>query len=637
MKKLVLITLFTLASICFVQAQNFKQHKVKQGETIEEIAKLYLVTPFDIYALNPDAKKKLTVGTVLIIPTSKIRPEEAVTETKEVIGYRYHRAKKKETLYSISKLYNVSVEDIKKYNTYLYANNLKKGDKIKIPRFKTVIAKAELSNTLKKYTVEPKEGKWRVAYKFGITVPELEALNPNMNEVLQPGDVLNVPNIADNEEKAIEEDFNYYTVQKSEGYMALNRKFGVTQEELETLNPELKESGLKLGMVIKVPATANAAIAGEDIENTDLTKTNFENLKTKRLALMLPYRLNRIDVDSVQEAKTAIKNDTRLSISLDFHVGVEMALDSAKQLGISTNLKVFDTRDQLSEVSNILKNNDFSTYDAIIGPLFPKNLERVAASVKGDHIPVISPFTTPENLYDNVFQTVPSIELMRKEMIRYVKSDTLPKHIVIIADAKNKVVSDQLKSEFVAAKQIFSRKDKDGKDSNYILISDLEDMFLEGENIVFLETQNEAFASNVTSMLNGLNNEDQQIVLMTTQNSSLYEEGKNISNYHLSNLNFTFPSANKTLATPTTNGFITKYKSLYGVEPNKFAIRGFDLTLDILLRLASKEDLYEATTPELETEYLENKFRYTKKYFGGYYNEAVYIVKYKDLTKVEAE
>lgn len=636
MKKLVLITLFTLASICFVQAQNFKQHKVKQGETIEEIAKLYLVTPFDIYALNPDAKKKLSVGTVLIIPTSKIRPDEAVTETKEVTGYQYHRAKKKETLYSIAKQYNVSVDDIKKYNTYLYANNLKKGDKIKIPKFKTVVTKAEVSNTLKKYTVQPKEGKWRVAYKFGITVPELEALNPNMGEVLQPGDVLNVPNIADNEEKAIEENYNYYTVQKSEGYMALNRKFGVTQEELEALNPELKEGGLKLGMVIKIPGSANTVIGSDEFENTDLTKTNFENLKTKRLALMLPYRLNRIDVDSVQEAKSAIKNDTRLSISLDFHVGVEMALDSAKQLGISTNLKVFDTRDQLSEVSNILKNNDFSTYDAIIGPLFPKNLERVAASVKGNHIPVISPFTAPENLYDNVFQTVPSNELMQKEIIRYVKNDSMPKHIVIIADSKNTAVSNQLKSEFVAARQIFSRKDKDGKDSNYILISDLEDMFLEGENIVFLETKNEAFASNVTSMLNGLNNEEHQIVLMTTQNSSVFE-GKNISNYHLSNLKFTYPSANKTLATPTTNGFITKYKSLYGVEPNKYAIRGFDLTLDILLRLASKENLYEAATPELETEYLENKFRYTKKYFGGYFNEAVYIVKYDDLTIVEAE
>ena len=38
--------------------------------------------------------------------------------------------------------------------------------------------------------------------------------------------------------------------------MALNRKLGVTQEELEVLNPELKDGGLKLGMVLKVPSDA---------------------------------------------------------------------------------------------------------------------------------------------------------------------------------------------------------------------------------------------------------------------------------------------------------------------------------------------------------------------------------------------
>ena len=73
------------------------------------------------------------------------------------------------------------------------------------------------------------------------------------------------------------------------------------------------------------------------------------------------------------------------------------------------------------------------------------------------------------------------------------------------------------------------------------------------------------------------------------------------------------------------------------MSPNKYAVRGFDLTLDLLLRLASEDDLYKASSSEVETEYVENKFRYSKKLFGGYYNEAVYIVKYDNLTIVEAE
>ena len=54
--------------------------------------------------------------------------------------------------------------------------------------------------------------------------------------------------------------------------------------------------------------------------------------------------------------------------------------------------------------------------------------------------------------------------------------------------------------------------------------------------------------------------------------------------------------------------------------------------LDTLLRLASEEgNLYEASGSGVETEYIENKFRYNKKLFGGYVNEAAYIVHYNDL------
>src|SRR5690606_20518584 len=162
--------------------------------------------------------------------------------------------------------------------------------------------------------------------------------------------------------------FNYYTVQKSEGYYRLKIKLGLTQEDLERLNPELKIDGLKEGMVLKVPHNVTVGEVVGEVGETNLAK-NIRNFKTKQIAVMLPFRLSRVDTDSVQEAKDMIKNDSRLSVSLDFHSGVLMALDSAKRLGISTKLKVFDTEDQPAEISKILNGNDFSNYDAVIGPL----------------------------------------------------------------------------------------------------------------------------------------------------------------------------------------------------------------------------------------------------------------------------
>ena len=305
-----------------------------------------------------------------------------------------------------------------------------------------------------------------------------------MNEVLQPGDIINVPNATD--VKVIDENFNYYTVQKSEGYYRLKVKLGLTQEQLENLNPELKVDGLKDGMILKIP---NNIMVGEKLEDVEITNlnSNLKNLRTKQIAVMLPFRLARITTDSIQQTKNSIKNDRRLSVSLDIHSGILMAIDSAKQLGISSNVKVFDTADQLAEISKILNNNDFSKYDAVIGPLMANNLDRVALALEKDRIPVISPITKPTQLLENVFQTIPEQEKLEKSIIQYVKDDLLRRNVVIIADHSHTNVSNRLKSEFPNAKLILSRKDdKTGRDAYYIQATNLNGAFVSGKNYVFL-------------------------------------------------------------------------------------------------------------------------------------------------------
>ncbi len=633
MKKLLTVILIALG--LNLSAQNYIEHKIEEGETIESIAKKYLVTPYDIYALNPDAKTKFQPNTVLIIPNSKIKNEPIDEESKELIGYKTHKVKRKETLYGLSKKYGVSEDEIKKANRFLYSENLKKGDKIKIPRYKTFVSKVSLKNTVKKYKVQPKEGKWRVAYKFGITVAELEALNPNMKPILQPGDELNVPNIEDQDEKVIESEYDYYEVLPKEGFYRLKIKTGLTQEELEAINPELKESGLKAGMVLKIPASADATSGLLDVKTTNL-ESKIKNFKVKKLALMLPYRLHRIDVDSVEEAKDMIKKDKLLPIVLDFHVGVRMALDSAKQLGISTNLKVFDTEYQPSTISKILSDNDFSDYDAVIGPMEEKSFDRVANVLRSDRVPVIAALNNPKEIYANVFKTIPEDKLLQKAMIDFVKADSLKSKVVIIADQSHKATSEMLKKEFPAATQIYSQKSKKtGKDAHFIYPVQLENVFRPEKTIVFLETNNGAFASSVISMLNALTVDKTEIVLVTLDKNKAFE-GKDVDNNNLSNLQFHYPSAHRNFDEHKSNGFVKVYKKEFGVSPSKYVARGFDITLDILLRLATEDNLYEASNEVVETEYIENKFRYNKSLYGGYVNEAVYIVKYDNLRIVEA-
>jgi len=647
MKKFILVFVLVLAfGFTVVEAQNFSTHPVKKGETIDSIAKLYFVTPSDIYELNPDAKKELKLNTVLIIPISKANKPK-VTINKELQGFKEHKTRRKETLYSLSKKYDISEEDIKKYNKFLYANPLRKGDRLQIPKYKITETK-EVVVTTNTYTVLPKEGKWRIAYKFGITVDELEELNPNMPDILNEGALINVPNLDKGTQKKIDDQYSYYKVLPKEGFYRLKLKLGLEQADLEALNPDLKVTGLKSGMILKIPydktIKTEGAIENLEVEVVDLSG-NISNYETKRIAVMLPFRMHRVDFDSVSDIKKSLKRDPYLEASLDFHSGVLTALDSLKSLGVSLKVDVYDTRYEVSEVSRIIRENDFENVDAVIGPLTPASFDKVASELKQYNTPVISPIGTNLKLYDNVFQSRPSDDLLKDKIINFVKADSLVANIIIISDTKNIKIANELKREFNSASIIYSRKDKDnGKDEFFVTKEDIEGALKPGKNIVFLETQNEGYASNVTSVLASLNNkidpesdgEPSKIILVTTNINNAFE-GDQINNTHLSNLQFHFATASKEYNENDNNNFVKKYNKIYNITPNKRAVRGFDLTMDVVLRLVSSNDLYASVINAPITEYVENKFAYKKKPFGGYFNDSVYLVMYDDLTIVEVK
>tara|TARA_R110002096_G_scaffold147031_3_gene306467 strand:- start:1189 stop:3126 length:1938 start_codon:yes stop_codon:yes gene_type:complete len=640
---LLVIILVFVFGINAVSAQNFSTHQVKEGETIEDISKRYYVTPFDIYTLNPDAKKGLKPNTILIIPISKAN-KPTITIVKELQGFKTHRTNRRETLYGLSKEYNISEDEIKKYNTFLYANNLKKGDKLQIPIFKTTEVIEEHSAT-KKYTVLPKEGKWRIAYKFGITLAELEAINPDMADVLKEGEEINVPNLEKEDLQEVDEQFSYYKVLPKEGFFRLKLKLGLEQAELENLNPDLKETGLKSGMILKIPYSNLAnGIVQADSDRINLVDS-IVDFNTKHIAIMLPFRLNKVDFDSSTDTKTSIKNDPYLNASLDFYSGVLMAIDSLKTLGVSLKVDVYDTKREVSEVSRIIDENDFENVHAVIGPLTTNTFDKAASELRRYNIPVVSPIGTNLQLYDNVFQSRPSNDLLQSKVVNFVRADTLVSNIIVIADSKNTDCSNGLKREFNHAKQVYSRKNKKSDEDEYFVTKDdIAANIKPGKNIVFLETDDAGFVSNVTSVLASLvqkensleKKEAVDIILVTTNNNSAFE-GDEVSNEHLSKLQFHFATTSKSYSEKDNNSFVKKYQKSYNSTPGKSAVKGFDLTMDVVLRLVSSEDLYLSVNKAPLTEYVENKFAYKKKLFGGYYNDTVYLVKYDDLTIVEVK
>ena len=631
--------LFSISSY----AQNLKTHNVKTGETVESIAQLYKISTADIYALNPDAFSGIAIDSELIIPESFLDRLNSPLAEREIESYKVHKVRRKETLFSIAQIYNITIQDLKTHNERLRNKKLRSGKKIYIPIFKENSDPA-YNSSLQLYTVLAKEGKWRIAYKFGISVPQLEALNPNMGASLNEGQQLNVPNIIVSDKKQIEEDqFGYYIVKASEGFYRLEKKLGLSKELLVSLNPELEIEGLKLGMVLRVPKSSVKDIETALVFTTTLSDS-LVDLTVKNIGLLLPFKTKSIDSDSLFLAREQLKRDGYINLSTDFYSGVAIAIDSAKQLGISVNLDVFDTNAKALDVKTILNETDFSKYDLILGPITYKNLELTAQHVLKDNIPVVSPFVNSKKSYSNLFQTIPDLDWMRSKMVSYVKTDTIPHRTLIIYDSKNTSTVTYLKKAFPSASLITSKTDKDGVEQFYLMLEDVQKVLLPGRTIVFLESNNEGFVSNVTSMLNAMNglttlvddNETEiqrDILLMTTSKNKAFE-GKNVSNYDLSNLHFQYPAINFNME--LASAFQEKYLIKFGTFPNKYAIRGFDLTMDLLLRLSRFGTLYERAT-DIQTSYIGNKFKYTLQPNGGYKNEAGFILKYDDLEIIKVQ
>ena len=240
----------------------------------------------------------------------------------------------------------------------------------------------------------------------------------------------------------------------------------------------------------------------------------------------------------------------------------------------------------------------------------------------------------PSTLYGNVFQTIPSEQYLEQTMIDYVKADSLRSNVIIISDESTKELSARIKSQIPKATQIFSKKNKEGKDAYYINANEVKVAMKSGKNYVFVETNNAGLVLNVLSSLNSMNSRDKELIMVTTIKTEAFDY-EYLSNNQLGNLKFHYPSINKNYNSDMPDGFVKGYKQIYGVTPNKYAVRGFDITLDVLLRLASFDDLYKASANTIETEYVENKFRYAKKLSGGYYNESVYILQYTPELTIE--
>lgn len=540
--------------------------------------------------------------------------------------YVSYTVKKGETIKSIAKTYKISKRDLLRLNPGV-SKRPKPNTVIIVPNknFGRVVRNTNKTNE-KLYTVKPKETLFGISKKFGVHIDELKAINPTLKDGLKIGMKLIIPKPSITQEK---DSINYllHRVIIDDTVYNLAKRFEVTEESLLNLNPILGE-GLKLGMLLKIKPVEN------DENKIVFFKENLNLDKELNVVFMLPYQLNKLN-DSIREVNFK-KSNSLLNYTTDFHLGTIMAIDSLKQKGLKINVRYFDTENSDYKVQYIVNKNDFKNVDVIIGPLFFDKAQWVSKHTKTS---VVSPlFSKKQMLFskENLIKASPSLKVYENKLLTYLEKIYSGENIIVVNDENPKNQSklwrivNKLKS-FDSIQKISVIKIKEGFIDSELFKTKLDTL---GRNWVIISSDEKVTTS---AAINNLKTyaEDVNIQLFALNKGRNFN---NISNSFLGKLNFVFPTSEYiNIENANVKRFYDKYKAKNYALPSKYVIRGFDVTYDTLIRLASLESLKEGLKAGKSVR-VSGVFNYEKELLGSFENTGVFLIQYtKDLTPIVIE
>lgn len=428
----------------------------------------------------------------------------------------------------------------------------------------------------------------------------------------------------------------FHNVERKETLFSISQKYNITINDLLSLNPELRDSRLRVRSIIlvpifKSPEDINLRVLENELLQTELTTLDSIYIQKKRkndelnVSVLLPFRSSQVNFDSIQEVESLFEDRNLYTIALDFYSGILYAISDIKKMGVSINLNVFDTENSLNKIFEISNNERIINSDIIIGPIIPRNFETFSSFNFLEAIPKVFPLSTiPIKILKGVVQTVTPRNLLREKMLEYLDTNlNRDENIVIIADSLNVDITYRLKSIFPNATKI--KPELEG----YVLPELLDSLLVDTlPNKVIIESEIFTLISSVISQLNSQITTERDVRLYTTYRGNQYDD-PSINAKDLGNLRFTYASISRKINQDSITDFESNYINLFGSFPNKDIVRGYDVTKDILLRKLLDNNL-NRTVKYNEQTYNESKFLYKKDTLGGLFNSSIFLLEHVD-------
>jgi LysM repeat protein len=383
-------------------------HLVQKGETIYSISKAYNIGQKELLAENPDVAYGLKEGMTLKVP------ERPVPRADYLLGdtarYIYHLVSEGQTLYAIARQYDVPVNDIIEQNPEVKYSNLQPRQVIKIPK----------------------------KVKVAITT------EPAITPVVKPIPVADAGYIL-------------HKVEKGETLFSLARRYDLKKEDIIRINGGDSFAGLRTGDSIRIPGIKNETLPDTSIVISSFPDTASINtyLNTDsclcdsirwlphptrmNVALVLPLSVDDFLLEShdsamsIDDAGQRFKNTTvpleeKEIIDqnwIEFYEGFMLALRRSRDSGTNINLKVFDAGNIFKPIRLQVQGISQFNPDLIICPLLDSSYQSLADFAALNSIPLITPVYPSSKLAagSNVISFTPSWWLTVEKLTSWLATE----------------------------------------------------------------------------------------------------------------------------------------------------------------------------------------------------------------------
>lgn len=605
MRQILLIVLFLQTAFVWAQpgvsperevdGKLYYVHKVEPGNTLWGLQRMYGVEVDKIMASNPDLKDGLKAGQTILIP----KPESSVKveESAVPLPTKDYKVKRGETLYGISRKFDVSVDKLIEMNPVLSESTLQRGQIIQVP-------------------------------DDGGTQEEVTVTDPVEDPVPNPF-VMDTVKVDEETSEVVKVEFNDSIVEHKvlphETMYSISKRFMVPIETILKVN-NLSSTRLSEGQVLRIPLkqerieklTVKAVPPKYDPFGTD--SIEFEVKERYKIAVFLPFFLSHSKGYSEYISNA----------STQFYMGMTMAFDTLEQLGMKADIQYYDTRRDSASVMEILNSPEFKNTDLVIGPFFPNTQKLIADYCRMNAIRMVIPVRSEMSMLENnrlVYAAIPSSITLMRRMGEYVAQNHTGDRIILVKPMKE--VDMPLYEAFRDAYNN-TETEKPKAALNESTMDGMKNLMTRSMDNIFIMPTNNAY--NADKFVSNVSRSD-----FRARKDGIYIYGtkewvdfESINNDFKNRYNFRYVSS--TFMDYYTEPMIdlnTRFRKRYETDMGKFAVQGYD----ILLQMCSQFFLND-----IPVNLMANNFDLKQiSPADGYENNHIFVIEQEEYELINVE